>query len=68
MTRRASPVNPGSDDLSILCSIILLGALGQTLNVMTLGGPEKEDTIFCLFRHSPLKRPEQIQAMLFGLS
>ena len=35
---RSTLVVATSIPLSILCSIILLGALGQTLNIMTLGG------------------------------
>jgi len=67
MTRRASPVNPGSDDQAD-GSYTFTSRRIESAYRETLGGPEKEDTIFCLFRHSPLKRPEQIQAMLFGLS
>src|SRR5204863_9180516 len=35
---RSTLVVPTSIPLSILCSILALGALGQTLNIMTLGG------------------------------
>jgi multidrug efflux pump subunit AcrB len=35
---RSTVVVATSIPLSILCSIIILGALGQTLNIMTLGG------------------------------
>ncbi len=35
---RSTLVVAASIPLSILCSIIVLGALGQTLNIMTLGG------------------------------
>ena len=35
---RSTLVVATSIPLSILCSIIVLGALGQTLNIMTLGG------------------------------
>ena len=35
---RSTLVVATSIPLSILCSVILLGALGQTLNIMTLGG------------------------------